>query len=138
MWLILCIFVLFHSLWQTLASSPDVRVVLERRFDMMNWFKRHGYPDSVWQQRQHEPELPAARATAAVAARTTGHVTHAAPSDLQVVVEDAEPGPPLLVFDFDKTLTDWDAGGWCCYCFLLCQLKLVMSLTLLPKLLAGC
>ncbi|KAF6263587.1 hypothetical protein COO60DRAFT_376205 [Scenedesmus sp. NREL 46B-D3] len=31
-------------LLQTLASAPDVRSVLERRFDMMNWFKRHGYP----------------------------------------------------------------------------------------------
>jgi hypothetical protein len=79
----------------------------------------------------YQPELPAATRT-----HTTGHVTHAAPSDLQVVVEDAdkyaESGPPLLVFDFDKTLTDWDAGGWCCCsCTLFCQLKLVMSLAIL-------
>jgi len=110
---------------------------VERCFDMMYG----GYPaaDSGDDECRlattpaYQPELPAATRT-----HTTGHVTHAAPSDLQVVVEDAEPGPPLLVFDFDKTLTDWDAGGRCCYCNLLCQLKLVMSLAVLPKLLAGC
>jgi hypothetical protein len=111
---------------------------VERCFDMMYG----GYPaaDSGDDECRlattpaYQPELPAATRT-----HTTGHVTHAAPSDLQVVVEDAadkyaESGPPLLVFDFDKTLTDWDARVGvvvAASCTLFCQLKLVMSLAIL-------
>ncbi len=29
---------------QALAVEPDVQPILHRRFDMGNWFKRHGFP----------------------------------------------------------------------------------------------
>jgi hypothetical protein len=100
-------------LLQTLASAPDVRIVLERRFDMMNWFKRHGYPNSLWEQQQAAAPAavpPKAAAAAAVPAA-------AQPADAQVLVDDSMVHDDkhkercLLVFDFDKTLTDWDAGA---------------------------
>ncbi|GFH09222.1 uncharacterized protein HaLaN_04325 [Haematococcus lacustris] len=31
-------------LLQVLATEPDIKPVLHRRFDMRNWFKRHGFP----------------------------------------------------------------------------------------------
>jgi RNA polymerase II subunit A small phosphatase-like protein len=94
---------------QTLASAPDVRCVLERRFGMMNWFKRHGYPDSLWQQQQQPSALAAATAVLPPAQQTVASAT-AQRSDMEVVIEDRESAPVLLVFDFDKTLTNWDAG----------------------------
>jgi hypothetical protein len=100
-----------NAFLQTLASAPDVRTVLERRFDMMNWFKRHGYPNSLWEQ-QHTA-APAAVPPKAAAASAPAAVQ---PADAQVLVEDSTVVDAkhkercLLVFDFDKTLTDWDAG----------------------------
>jgi hypothetical protein len=97
---------------QTLASAPDVRIVLERRFDMLNWFKRHGYPNSLWEQQQQ----PAAAAPAAVPAKAAAAAAVQQPADAQVLVEDSmvvdekHKERCLLVFDFDKTLTDFDAG----------------------------
>lgn len=93
---------------QNLAGTPDVRSVLERRFDMKNWFKRHGYPDSIWDQ-QHQ--MPAATPSKPATAADVAY------ADVEVVVDDAvmdskQKERCLLVFDFDKTLTDFDAGGW--------------------------
>ncbi|WIA08413.1 hypothetical protein OEZ85_007851 [Tetradesmus obliquus] len=100
-------------LLQTLAGAPDVRTVLERRFDMMNWFKRHGYPNSLWEQ-QHAATPAAVPAKAAAAATSAPAAVQ--PADAQVLVEDSmvvddkHKERCLLVFDFDRTLTDWDAG----------------------------
>jgi hypothetical protein len=99
---------------QTVAAAPDVRPVLQRRFDMLNWFKRHGYPDSLWQQ---PPPQQAVRKSATVAkAAPAPHPSSPVPAqqaaDMQVVIEDAVDfqQTPLLVFDFDKTISTWDAG----------------------------
>jgi hypothetical protein len=78
-----------------------VRPLLTSRFHMCDWFKRNGYPDALWQQQQ--VAVKAAPPSAADAA------------DLTVVIEDGglpvlSEAPATLVFDWDKTLTDWDAG----------------------------
>ncbi|KAF8072557.1 PSR2 [Scenedesmus sp. PABB004] len=86
-------------LLQNLASAPDVRSVLERRFAMCDWFTRNGYPPEVWAPRAAgaEPQQP-----------------EVAAADAVVVVDDApalaKAGGTVLVCDFDKTLTSWDAG----------------------------
>lgn len=94
--------------FQTLASAPDVRGVLERRFGMLNWFKRHGYPDSLWQK----DSGPVASAVPAVQDGVTTNVLRASAAaqraDMEVVIDDKrESAPVLLVFDFDQTLTNW-------------------------------
>lgn len=98
---------------QTVAGAPDVRPVLERRFGMLNWFKRHGYPDSLWQQ-QPQPQLARRKSGTVARAAPVPHPAAPVPAaaDLQVVIEDVvdRAQTPLLVFDWDKTLTDWDAG----------------------------
>lgn len=97
---------------QTVAGAPDVRPVLERRFGMLNWFKRHGYPDSLWQQQQPQPQL-ARRKSGSAAARAAPVPHPAAPvpaaADLKVVIEDVvdRAQTPLLVLDFDKTISPW-------------------------------
>lgn len=96
---------------QTVAGAPDVRPVLQRRFDMLNWFKRHGYPDTLWQPqqpKQQQQQVPRAAAAKAV------HPAQAV--DLQVEIEDVvdHSHAPMLVFDFDKTISAWDAGETHC------------------------
>lgn len=108
-------------LLQTVAAVPDVRPVLQRRFGMLNWFKRHGYPDSLWQAPQQaavQQRPSAAAAKAGPLAHPSSPATAAAPrpsdrtADMQVIIEDVvDPSlTPLLVFDFDKTISSWDAG----------------------------
>lgn len=81
-----------------------MRPVLQRRFDMLNWFKRHGYPNSLW--KAHEQPVPPPRK----AVKAASHPAQTA--DLQVVIDDVvdHSRVPTLVFDFDKTISAWDAG----------------------------
>jgi hypothetical protein len=93
--------------------------VLTRRFDLFNWFKRHGYPDSLWQQPQQQQPVAPRKPTAVRAAAQSPHPSSPAAvkqSDLQVIIDDVvDPAAhaPLLVFDWDKTLSAFDAGGCC-------------------------
>jgi hypothetical protein len=108
---------------QTLSGAPDVRLLLERRFDMFNWFRRHGYPDSIWDkvvptaaaaaagakgclQACRHPAGAAAAAVEAEAIKQTAN----APSVVQIKARAGPSRGTLLLFDFDRTLTDYDAG----------------------------
>jgi hypothetical protein len=109
-------------LLQTLAAAPDVRPLLERRFDMSSWFVRHGYPASLWARparRALAAPKPAAPATpspaalrlrlAAAAQQRQGRAAAAAAAG--ATAAGAAPAQEvLLLCDFDKTLTDFDAG----------------------------
>ena len=121
-------------LLRTLAGAPDVRPLLERRFDMARWFVRHGYPAAAWARpgagaaarrlapAAARPPLPpaaaaaararmqqqhaAARAAAAAAAQPASAAANgAAPRDAS-----SPAGRVLFLTDFDRTVTDWDAG----------------------------
>lgn len=108
-------------LLQTVAGAPDVRPVLERRFGMLNWFKRHGYPDSLWQQPPPQQAVRKAggSARAAPVPHPSAPVAADQAADLQVVIEDVvdQSQTPLLVFDFDKTISAWDAGEHAAVCW---------------------
>jgi hypothetical protein len=82
---------------------------------MLNWFKRHGYPDSLWQQPQQPVRKAATAAGAAPGPHPSAPVVAEQPADLQVVIEDVvdKTQAPMLVFDFDKTISAWDAGEHC-------------------------
>lgn len=81
--------------------------MLERRFGMMSWFKRHGYPESLWQQHQQQPAARVAAMPSRAPDVSTAGST-AQQSDMEVLVEDSKDSAPvLLVFDFDRTLTNW-------------------------------
>lgn len=73
---------------------------------MMNWFKRHGYPDSLWQQQQ-QPSAHAATSVVPPSAELAAASAATERSDMEVIIENRQSAPVLLVFDFDKTLTNW-------------------------------
>lgn len=72
---------------------------------MLNWFKRHGYPDSLWQQQQQSVALVAKAAAPSTEVAVASTTVQRA--DMEVVVQNRESAPVLLVCDFDKTLTNW-------------------------------
>lgn len=94
---------------QTLASAQDVRTVLDKRFEMTSWFRRHGYPvqhavdktvvkcKSVDSLQQLQPVHP------------TQSVQQAQPQQ-QLIAAARSRKHTLLLTDFDKTLMDFDAG----------------------------
>jgi hypothetical protein len=94
---------------QTLASAQDVRTVLDKRFEMTSWFRRHGYPvqhsvdktvvkcKSVDSLQQLQPVHPAQS------------VQQAQPQQ-QLIAAARSRKHTLLLTDFDKTLMDFDAG----------------------------
>mmetsp|Transcript_3464 Transcript_3464/g.8628 ORF Transcript_3464/g.8628 Transcript_3464/m.8628 type:complete len:537 (-) Transcript_3464:985-2595(-) len=105
---------------QALARESDVRPYLRKRFEMMGWFKKHGLPaeklaEQALQAAAEEREL---HRQAALMARTSGSPSSAAPApatrQLPDYVDVQPVAPPtrqyLLLSDFDKTLTDADAG----------------------------
>jgi hypothetical protein len=94
-----------------------VRPLLERRFDMGSWFVRHGYPASIWARparrallaKPAAPSMPTPaalklRLAAAAARPQQGATTDGAPTGAAPRKE------VLLLCDFDKTITDFDAG----------------------------
>jgi hypothetical protein len=115
----------YATLPQTLSGAPDVRLLLERRFDMFNWFRRHGYPDSIWDKGVpaaaaaaaavgakgclQASQSPAGTAAAAVEAEAIKQTSNA-PSVVQIKARAGPSRGTLLLFDFDRTLTDYDAG----------------------------
>lgn len=50
-------------LLQVLACGCDARTVLQKRFNMVTYFKRHGYPEELWTAPHHRPLQPAAACT---------------------------------------------------------------------------
>ncbi|KAJ9513226.1 hypothetical protein QJQ45_029513 [Haematococcus lacustris] len=103
-------------LLQVLATEPDIKPVLHRRFDMRNWFKRHGFPvDAIEKAALKAAFEERERHMAQATARCCAGAVPQAPSGLLPPHEDiAPPTSPkkqtLLLTDFDKTLLDWDAG----------------------------
>ncbi|KAK9836188.1 hypothetical protein WJX81_007747 [Elliptochloris bilobata] len=88
----------------TLAAAPDVRPVLHRRFDMPRWFASQGIsamplhpsPKMVSRRASRSAPLPAAAPAAA--------------GEQMLALARRGEGRALLLCDFDKTLTDCDAG----------------------------
>lgn len=128
---------LMHALLpllQELSSAGDVRPVLKSRFNMCSWFSRHGYPiEKILEECKSNPMPPAKLATiqlhadCTTAAVSPVHPCHPVPS--QTVQEPQSEAAALhmssaevmrlnrnsrhrtlLLFDFDHTLTDCDAG----------------------------
>lgn len=108
-------------LLQMLSSAPDVRVLLQHRFDMFTWFKRHGYPvqalssdstHNVAHPREPIKKLPVAAAPSKRVDLTAscGPATAAPRAPVQPSVLSGPQKEVLLLFDFDKTITDFDAG----------------------------
>lgn len=105
-------------LLEQLASSADVASPLARRFNMQKWFRAQGLapparpamprnaslpllklrPDTAQQQQQRTP-----------AVTCTPHAS-SDPSNAELLRLSSAAGC-LLVFDFDRTLVDWDAGA---------------------------
>lgn len=75
---------------------------------MLNWFKRHGYPDSLW--KPQEQSVPARKAVKA-SSQPASHPAQTA--DLRIIIDDVvdHSRAPIIVMDFDKTISAWDAGG---------------------------
>jgi hypothetical protein len=102
---------------QILSSATSVQPVLERRFDMLNWFKRHGYPETIWAS-GNKSVVGAARRDdkglvkvkpAAVQQQKQVEKQHAV---FDITACSRAPRGTLLLFDFDRTLTDYDAGEY--------------------------
>lgn len=109
--------------------------VLHRRFDMVNWFKRHGFPvDDIVRQASMDAEeeramharhsmlrsreqqqQQAVKPVVPLMASDQAQQQVAQPMQIQQPVQARKPQAPskpyLLLSDFDKTLTDFDAGG---------------------------
>ena len=88
----------------TLAAAPDVRPVLHRRFDMPRWFAGQGVSAAP-----APPGKPAARRGARSAPLPAPLPAPASGADMLALARRGE-GRALLLCDFDKTLTDCDAG----------------------------
>jgi len=102
-------------LLQILSSATSVQPVLERRFDMLNWFKRHGYPASIWAAGSSRAVVKAASTGAPATAVEPAAVEQKKPvvkrqGVFEVTACSRAPRGTLLLFDFDRTLTDYDAG----------------------------
>lgn len=112
---------------QVLSKEPDVRTVLQRRFDMCTWFKRNGFPvDTILENAVEAARQERIRGGAPAAA--PGSVAGSPPGSRSSVVAVAKPAtsplqkraagslvrPFLILTDFDKTLTDYDAGAGLC------------------------
>ena len=93
-----------RPLLATLAAAPDVRPVLHRRFDMPRWFAGQGVSAAP-----APPGKPAARRGARSAPLPASPPAPASGADMLALARRGE-GRALLLFDFDKTLTDCDAG----------------------------
>ena len=106
---------------QALTNEPDVKSVLHRRFDMGSWFKRHGFPvdhitkqallDAAEERQRHmTAALQQQQQQQQQVAAVKGPVR--TPTCLQPFVPStaAPSRGMLLLADFDKTLTDFDAG----------------------------
>jgi Dullard-like phosphatase family protein len=83
-------------LLEALAGEADVRTALARRFNMRRWFAAQGLAAA-------EAAAPRPAASAAPRAAAPARLFPASPA-----------AGVLLVCDFDKTLTDWDAGERLC------------------------
>lgn len=93
-------------LLQMLSSVPDVRAVLQRRFDMVNWFKRHGYPVDSWLDGAVHKDSASLNAEIIQAQDSLS-----APLSTVSISQASVPESKfLLLFDFDKTLVDFDTG----------------------------
>lgn len=90
-------------LLQKITTAPDIRVLLQRRFDMSTWFRQHGYIS------KHAP-----CAVTSKAVRPTINITADSTAKNLVVplkvVKPEKPKGTLLLMDFDKTFTNFDAG----------------------------
>jgi hypothetical protein len=87
-------------LLRTLAAAPDVRPLLERRFDMGSWFLRHGYPASIWVPKPAPAaaviaEAAAAAAQAPVAAAAAAAMARAAVKPM-AAAQPARPAAPAM------------------------------------------
>ncbi len=73
---------------------------------MFTWFRRHGYPEAIWEALQPKCTVAPPLSTASVdsAASDTTMVSAVVCQEPEVV-QAAVPAK-----DFDKTLTDFDAG----------------------------
>ncbi|GBF88218.1 CTD small phosphatase [Raphidocelis subcapitata] len=105
-------------LLQSLAAAADVRPALERRFDMLNWFVRHGYPASIWEAKPDAAQ--GAAAAAATPAAPQAEQQQQAQQQQQQAQQQQQPpqqrrpsggaADVLLLFDWDKTVVDFDAA----------------------------
>lgn len=109
---------------QVLSKEPDVRTVLQRRFDMCTWFKRNGFPvDAILENAIEAARQERLRDGAPVSAHgcsgspvvrsPSTAVTQPSTSPAQKRVPGTPVRPFLILTDFDKTLTDYDAGACC-------------------------
>lgn len=102
-----------------------MRTVLQRRFDMCTWFKRNGFPvDTILENAIEAARQERIRGGAPAAA--PGSAAGSPPGSRSSVVAVAKPATPplqkraagsqvrpfLILTDFDKTLTDYDAGAY--------------------------
>lgn len=111
-------------LMQTLAAASDVRPMLERRFDMCHWFRHHGYPPTLWEAPAINRVVAAKSAAShhAAARPAAGQKQQQQPLSSSTAARSSTSKTPapvarqqkdvLLLFDFDKTITDYDAGKW--------------------------
>ena len=131
-------------LLRCIANERDVRPVLRKRFDMGAWFKQHGLPlDMIVSEAQRAAEAEREEHHATALRALAGEAPEAKPApsvDMTVVVEpsqqqgpeEAQSGCPppakqwLFLTDFDKTLTNCDAGE----CLVQRMLGLPISATL--------
>jgi hypothetical protein len=96
-----------------------VKPVLHRRFDMGNWFKRHGFPVEQIEAAALRSAFEERERHMAAAAAASGPQHPLAPHPVPTILlppyehipaPSAPRKPVLLLSDFDKTLTDFDAG----------------------------
>lgn len=109
-------------LLESLHTSADVAVPLASRFNMQKWFQAQGLAPPVhglpMQRKASMPQMalhaPAAQLRApAAAAKAQPDADCAGASPRHGSAASSAAGA-LLCFDFDLTLTDWDAGERLC------------------------
>lgn len=81
---------------------------------MHNWFRRQGYPESIWAAPacglSAAPSVASASTDSLASVATTYAAETATPTETPQAAAASEQKETLLIFDFDKTLTDYDCG----------------------------
>lgn len=101
-------------LLEELANGKDVRAALSRRFNMQRWFSSQGLDPRPAKPAGHggrQHQLSRVASTPVIVSTRAGEL-HNAPA--AQVINASPVVPTLLVCDFDRTITDWDAGERLC------------------------
>lgn len=88
----------------TLIKEKNVPLALRRRFNMMHWFQSQGLDPSA--------EMAEAKASAKSLHRSasTVMIPSKEADHQEELITRVLPTETVIVMDFDKTITDWDAG----------------------------